>query len=44
MVDSKAWNWKMLDTKGEEIWRQPSIESYYLLNRWSKQNKKEFLD
>ena len=29
MVNSKAWDWKALDTKNEKIWREPSIESYY---------------
>lgn len=45
MVKSKAWDWKMLNNETRrEIWLEPSIESYYLLDRWTKQKKKEFLD
>ena len=44
MIESKGWNWKIVQDIQTEIWRQPSIESYYLLNRWSSQEKKEFLD
>lgn len=44
MIESKGWNWKIVQDNQTEIWRQPSIESYYLLNRWSSQEKKEFLD
>lgn len=45
MIESKPWNWKMLNNETRrEIWLEPSIESYYLINRWKKQNKKEFLD
>lgn len=45
MIESKAWNWKMLnDECKREIWLEPSIESYYLINRWKGQNKKTFLD
>ncbi len=44
MVDSKAWNWKMVSGEKAKIWLEPSIESYYLLERWKNQGKKEFLD
>ena len=44
MVESKAWDWKILKEDEENIWKNPSIESYYLLNRWKEQNKKAFLD
>ena len=44
MIESKGWNWKIVKDDGELIWKNPSIESYYLLNRWMSQNKKEFLD
>jgi SAM-dependent methyltransferase len=45
MIESKPWNWKALnDETKKEIWLEPSIESYYLIDRWKKQNKKEFLD
>ena len=45
MIKSKAWNWGMLNEETQkEIWLEPSIESYYLVNRWKRQGKKEFLD
>ena len=31
MVKSKGWNWKILKENEEEVWKNPSIESYYLL-------------
>ena len=44
MVDSKGWKWKNVKNEREEIWKNPSVESYYLLNRWKTQGKKIFLD
>lgn len=44
MIESKAWNWEIVSGKREASWLEPSIESYYLLNRWKSQNKNEFLD
>ncbi|MGN1012718.1 MAG: class I SAM-dependent methyltransferase [Clostridia bacterium] len=45
MIKSKAWDWKQLNEETQkEIWLEPSIESYYLINRWKKQNKESFLD
>ena len=44
MVDSKAWNWKALKKEDEKIWKEPSMESYYLLHRWKEQGKSDFLD
>ena len=44
MIESKGWNWKIVKEDKECIWKNPSIESYYLLNRWKNQGKKEFLD
>lgn len=44
MIESKGWNWKIVGENQTKIWKEPSIESYYLLNRWKSQNKKEFLD
>lgn len=41
MVESRAWDWSKNKV---DIWKEPSIESYYLLNRWNKQMKKDFLD
>ncbi len=44
MIESKGWNWKIVKDDDACIWKNPSIESYYLLNRWASQNKKDFLD
>ncbi len=44
MVESKAWDWKIVKDKQEQTWLEPSVESYYLINRWQKQRKKDFLD
>lgn len=41
---SKSWNWELLKENQKEYWRNPSEESYYLVNRWKTQDKKEFLD
>ena len=44
MIESKGWNWKIVTDNKAEYWKNPSIESYYLLNRWISQGKKDFLD
>lgn len=44
MIESKAWNWKALDSNVEKIWKEPSIESFYLVNRWKQKEMKNFLD
>ena len=44
MVESKGWNWKIVKENQKEIWKNPSIESYYLINRWKSQGKEDFLD
>lgn len=44
MIESKGWNWKIVKNENEEIWKNPSVESYYLLNRWKAQGEKHFLD
>ena len=44
MIKSKSWNWEIVKESNEEYWKNPSEESYYLVNRWIQQNKKSFLD
>ena len=44
MIESKGWNWEIVKEYKDSIWKNPSIESYYLVNRWKSQNKKDFLD
>lgn len=41
---SKGWQWETLQEDQREYWRNPSEESYYLVNRWKEQGKQEFLD
>lgn len=44
MVESKGWQWEIVEDNKNGIWKNPSVESYYLLNRWKNQDKAEFLD
>lgn len=44
MVESKGWNWKIVQGDKAEYWLEPSIESYYVLTRWKSQGKKDLLD
>ena len=44
MIKSKERNWNVVNGKFKDTWLEPSIESYYLVNRWKNQNKKQFLD
>lgn len=44
MVESKGWRWEIVIGEDENVWKNPSIESYYLLNRWKSQGKQDFLD
>ncbi len=44
MIKSKGWDWKIVKDDDTCIWKNPSMESFYLINRWKSQNKKDFLD
>lgn len=44
MVESKGWNWKMVQGDNAKYWLEPSMESYYVLNRWKSEGKKDVLD
>ncbi len=44
MIKSKGWNWKIVKEDEEEYWKNPSMESYYLVNRWKSLDKNDFLD
>ncbi len=44
MIKSKAWDWGIVKGESKEYWLEPAIESYYLIQRWLAQGKKEFLD
>lgn len=43
MIESKSWNWELVD-KNSEKWNKPAHEMYYLLNEWTKNGFKDFLD
>ena len=42
--NSKPWDWKVVTGSYEDKWKSPSEESYYLVNRWQQQGKKDILD
>ena len=44
MINSKSWKWEIVDENNAQYWKNPAIESYYLINRWQQQNKNKFLD
>lgn len=44
MVESKGWDWEMVNGRQAEFWRTPSIESFYLVNRWQGLGFRDFLD
>ena len=44
MIKSQGWDWKIVKDDKECIWKNPAIESFYLLNRWKNDGKKDFLD
>ena len=43
MVKSQGWDWKIVKDDFKSVWKNPSMESFYLLNRWKSNNKKDFL-
>jgi ubiquinone/menaquinone biosynthesis C-methylase UbiE len=44
MIESKGWKWNIVADDENSIWKNPSVESYYLRNRWQSQGKMDFLD
>ena len=32
MIESKGWNWKIVKDEKEEVWKNPSVESYFYNN------------
>lgn len=44
MIKSKGWDWKIVKEDFAQVWKNPTIESFYLLNRWSSLKGKDFLD
>ena len=31
MIESKGWNWEIVKNEKEEIWKNPSVESYIII-------------
>lgn len=44
MTDSKGWNWNSEFEGKDSVWRNPSLESYGIMNRWGSRGMKDFLD
>lgn len=44
MVESKGWNWNIVQGDSQTIWKEPSVESFYYLNRWKDLGFKDYLD
>ncbi len=44
IIKSQGWNWEIVSDEFADVWKNPAPESFYLLHRWKKQHKKNFLD
>lgn len=44
IIKSKGWEWEIVSDQYADVWKSPSIESFYLVNRWKNQGKSNFLD
>lgn len=44
IVKSQGWNWNIVSDEFADVWKNPAIESFYLLSRWKNQGKQKFLD
>jgi len=44
MIKSKGWNWKLVTGSQADFWRTPSVETFYLVERWRSLGFEEFLD
>ncbi len=44
MTNSKGWNWKIVTGNRADFWKTPSIESFWLVERWRGMGFKDFLD
>ena len=44
IIKSKGWDWNIIQEEHADVWKNPAIESFYLVNRWKNRNKKDFLD
>jgi len=44
MTKSKGWNWGMVTGSHADFWRVPSIEAFYLVERWRELGLTDLLD
>ncbi len=44
MIKSQGWKWEIVKDDENCIWKNPAVQSYYLVNRWKSQGKNDFLD
>ena len=44
MTGPKGWEWNLEFEDKDLIWKNPSLESYGLMNRWGSRGMKDFLD
>lgn len=44
MIASKGWEWNIEFEDKENVWKNPALESYGIMNRWGSQGRKDFLD
>lgn len=44
MVESRGWNWEIVNEDKDNIWKNPSEWSYWLRNRWKANGMQNFLD
>lgn len=43
MIESKAWNWELIE-KNDKEWTTPAEEVFYLAENWKSKGFKQFLD
>ena len=44
MIKSREWDWNVVTGDFKKVWLEPSLYSFYLLERWKGMRKKTFLD
>lgn len=44
MIKSQGWDWRIVKNDFKNVWMTPSVESFYLVNRWKSLDFNNFLD
>ena len=39
MIESKGWEWNIEFEDKEYVWKNPTLKSYGIMNRWGKNNR-----